>query len=121
MAAVLAVYTLARIRPWRRKSPEEIERLRSLDVHRRGRITQGHIVDIVDSRSGAAARRTIVYTYEVAGVSYEVGQDVTSLSDLARLAHNLAGQNASIKYDPKQPTNSIMACEGWCGIKISSD
>jgi transcription elongation GreA/GreB family factor len=121
MAAVLAVYTIARIRQWRRKTPDEIERLRSLDVHRRGRITQGHIVDIVDSKSGTATRRTIVYSYEVAGVSYEVGQDVTSLSGLAPHAHNLAGQNVSVKYDPKQPTNSIIACEGWCGIKMLND
>ena len=21
-----------------------------------------------------------------------------------------------IKFDPKQPTNSILACEGWCGV-----
>ena len=121
MAAVLVAWTVTRIRHWRRKSPDEIERLRRLDVHRRGRLTVGHIVDVVDSESGVASRRTIVYVYEVAGVSYEVGQDVTTLPGLASHAHGLADQSASVKYDPKTPTNSIIACEEWCGITILSD
>jgi len=37
MAAALAAWTIAAVRRWRRKSPDEIERLRRLDIHRRGR------------------------------------------------------------------------------------
>lgn len=117
MAVGLAAYAVTRIREWRRKSPEEVERLRRLDLGRRGRITHGHIVDVVDTGPESQSRLTIVYSYEVAGVSYEIGQDVTALPGIASRAPSLAGHAVSIKYDRKQPTNSIVACEDWCGIK----
>lgn len=116
MGAVLAAYAIVRIRHWRRKSPDEIERLRRLELHRRGRITHGQIVDVLDSTPDSPPRLTVVYSYEVAGVSYEVGQDVTALSGLASRAHALAGRNVSVKYDRKQPANSIVACEDWSGV-----
>ncbi len=115
-AAALAAWALARWR-WRRKSPEEIERLRRLDVNRRGRITQAHIVDVVETQAPAGRGHLVVYKYEVAGVIYEVAQDVSALPDLSAAAHALAGHTASNKYDTRQPTNSILACEEWSGIK----
>jgi len=120
MVALLPAFSLARIRPWRRKSPEEIERLRRLDIHRRGRIAHGHIVDVIQSTRAGQPHLTVLYTYEVAGVTYEVGQDVTNLPQIRANASRLAGQTASVKYDPQQPTNSIIACEGWCGITLLS-
>lgn len=121
MVVALAALTIPRIRLWRRKNPDEVERLRRLDIHRRGRIAAGHIVDIVNAEAGGTVRCTIVYAYEVAGVSYEVGQDVSTLPALAARAQGLAGQAASVKYDPKTPTNSIIACEEWRGIKIMNE
>lgn len=115
-AAALGAWTLARLR-WRRKSPDEIERLRRLDVNRRGRITVGNIVDIVDPDAATGHGRLVVYKYEVAGVIYEVAQNISGLPELAAAAPTLPGHTASIKYDPKQPTNSILACEEWSGIK----
>ena len=116
-AAALGAWTLARLR-WRRKSPEEIERLRRLDVNRRGRITVGHVVDIVDPDASAGQGRLVVYKYEVAGVIYEVAQNIAALPELAAAAPTLPGHTASIKYDPKQPTNSILACEEWNGVSL---
>ena len=117
----LSAWALARLLRQRRKSPDEIERQRRLGVNRRGRITLGNIVDIVDSEACSAPRRLIVYGYEVAGVSYEVAQDVSTLPGLSSHAHGLVGQPASIKYDPEQPTNSIIACEDWCGVALKED
>jgi hypothetical protein len=116
-AAALGVLTLTFLRRWRRKSPEEMERQRRLEVNRHGRIAAGHIADVVDSETSGAPARLIVYTYEVAGVTYEVAQDVTALPALVSAARDLAGQAASVKYDPRTPTNSIIACEEWCGVK----
>ncbi len=116
MGAVLAAYAIVRIRSWRRKSPGEIERLRRLDLHRRGRITHGQIVDVLDSEPDSPPRLTLVYSYEVAGVSYEVGQDVAALPEIALRANSLAGRNVSVKYDRKQPANSIVVCEDWSGF-----
>lgn len=58
----------------------------------------------------------LLYEYEVAGVTYEAAQDLSALPQIAAAAPFLPGQITSVKYDPKQPTNSILACEAWCGI-----
>jgi hypothetical protein len=116
VAVTSGAWILARIRSRRKKSPEEIERLRRLDVNRRGRIAAGHVVDLIESVRVGTSSCLIVYKYEVAGVSYEVAQDVSTLPRIFAAAHDVAGQTASIKYDPKRPTNSIIACEGWSGI-----
>ena len=115
-AAGLGAWLLASLKRWRRKSPEEIERERRLDVNRRGRIAVGHVVDLVESDGTPAPGRLIVYTYEVAGVTYEAAQDISALPQVAAAAHGLAGQTVSVKYDPRRPANSIIACEQWCGI-----
>lgn len=103
----------AKFKRRRRKDPAELERLRRLDVNRRGRISTGRIVELIETEDGRPAPRLVVYTYEVAGVTYEAAQDV---SGLAAGGQYLPGQIASVKYDPKQPANSIIACEGWSGI-----
>ncbi len=102
----------------RPKDPREIERLRRQDLNRRGRISAAHILDMVDSEPGKPAARLLVYAYEVAGVTYEVAQDISALPTVATAAPQLLGQVASIKYDPRRPTNSIIACEGWCGVPL---
>jgi hypothetical protein len=101
---------------WRRKDPAEIERLRRLDVNCRGRISAARILDWIGPESGHADSRLVVYKYEVAGVTYEAAQDVSALPEIAARAPYLAGQMASVKYDPQRPTNSIVACEAWCGL-----
>jgi hypothetical protein len=59
----------------------------------------------------------VSYAYEVAGVTYEAAQDVTALPEIAAMARFLSGQTASVKYDPKRPANSIIACEEWSGCR----
>ena len=120
VTAGLGAWLLAALKRWRRKSPEEIERQRRLDVDRCGRIAMGHVVDLVEPEGMPAAGCLIVYTYEVAGVTYEAAQDVSPLPDVVAAAHGLAGQIASVKYDPRRPTNSIIACEEWCGIALNN-
>jgi hypothetical protein len=111
----LAAYSHFR-RRWRRKSPEEIERLRRLELNQRGRITFGTVLEWLEPPAEAPATRIIVYMYEVAGVTYEVGQDCTALAEVVRSATWLPGQTVSIKYDLKSPSNSIVACEEWNGF-----
>jgi len=117
VAVTSGALIVARIRSWRKKSPEEIERLRRVDISRRGRITAGHVVDLIESDRAGTSPCLIVYKYEVAGVSYEVAQDVSMLPQILAEARGLGGQTASVKYDPKRPTNSIIVCEDWSGIK----
>jgi len=101
---------------WRRKDPAELERLRRLDVNKRGRISAGRVVDLVEAEAGAARPSLVVYSYEVAGVTYQAAQDVTALPEIVSIVQFLPGRNASVKYDPKRPANSIIACEEWSGL-----
>jgi len=58
----------------------------------------------------------LYYQYELAGVEYSASQDVKSLAavlpeDLTRLMGPV-----SVKYDPRNPANSIIICEDWSGL-----
>ncbi len=110
------VWAWRTVRRWRRKSPDEIERLRRMGVNACGRIILGRIVELAEPVADGPAVPILLYEYEVAGVTYEAAQDVSPLPEIAAAAPFLPGQTTSVKYDPKQPTNSILACEAWCGI-----
>jgi hypothetical protein len=58
----------------------------------------------------------IHYQYELRGVAYFASQDVSALrgllpEDPARLAGPV-----NVKYDPRNPANSIVLCEEWSGL-----
>jgi hypothetical protein len=110
------VWVWRTMRRWRRKSPDEVEHLRRLSVNACGRIISGRIVDLAEPVPAGPAGPILLYEYEVAGVTYEAAQDVSALPEIAAAAAYLPGQTTSVKYDPRQPTNSILACETWCGI-----
>lgn len=110
------VWAWRTVRRWRRKSPDEIERLRRLEVNACGRIGLGRIVELAEPVADGPPGPILLYQYEVAGVTYEAAQDLSALPEIAAAAPFLPGQTTSVKYDPKQPTNSILACEGWCGM-----
>lgn len=122
LATGVAIVIWNVVRRSRRKDPDEIERRRRMEVNRRGRITAAEIVDLLEPDSGipaAGARRAlvVVYKYEVAGVTYEVSQDISALSSTLTSVCLTGSQTASVKYDPKAPTNSIVLCEEWSGIR----
>jgi hypothetical protein len=117
----------------RRPDPEDTERRRRSHVNQVGRIVDGQIVEIIDvlpppplenpprkSRRPASHngghRRLVGYTYSISGVSYETAQDVTGLEERAALHRLAAGQAASVKYDPANPSNSILIADDWSGL-----
>ena len=59
----------------------------------------------------------VCYSYSISGVSYETAQDVTGLEERAPLDRMVAGQPASIKYDPSNPSDSILIAEDWSGLR----
>ncbi len=105
-------------RRWRRPDAAELERRRRLRVNRIGRLADGRIVELVEASEGAdaAGQPLVVYNYEVRGVEYQSAQDVSFLGARLDLRRVASGQPASVKYDPQNPTNSIILCEGWSGI-----
>lgn len=120
------------------EDPEDEERRRRFQLNQVGRIVEGLVVELVEtpgtpapestsvpvsqqdsSVSGGGAfgmRRLIRYSYSIAGVTYETAQDVTGLEERLCLERLAAGQPASVKYDPANPSNSILVADDWSGI-----
>ena len=101
----------------RRPSAEEIERRRREHLGTHGRITDGLIVDartLDGEESIASAPEVLVYSYRLAGVTYNCAQDVSMLPDQVR-GYRL-DQPISVRYDPRHPGNSILVSESWSGL-----
>ena len=128
VAGVAAAFQLFRRPP----DPEEMERQRRMHLNRVGRIVEGHIVELLEVAAAPAAsrgfarrkasndnrqRQLVCYSYSISGVSYETAQDVTSLQASASLGRITAGQPASVKYDPSNPSNSILVADNWSGVR----
>jgi hypothetical protein len=123
---------------WRRRphDPSEIERRRRVHLNQIGRIVEGQVLEIVEhpSEAPAASRglfagrksssapagngthKLLFYTYSISGVTYETAQDITGLEERAALHRVIAGQPASVKYDPANPSNSILVADDWSGL-----
>ncbi len=126
----------------RRKPPDagQVERERRAYLNRVGRIVEGQVLEIVEhgratpsgateaakrprmfakSQPGAdtsAPQRLLYYTYAISGVTYETAQDITGLEERLHLTRVAAGQTASVKYDPSNPSNSILLADDWSGL-----
>ena len=135
----VAVLALIGVVFWLRRKPEdagEIERKRCAFLNRVGRIVEGQILEIVEqSRDSQEARpssilenrktstvaangtrKLLYYTYSISGVSYETAQDVTGLEERLHVTRIATGQTASVKYDPSNPSNSILLADDWSGL-----
>lgn len=62
------------------------------------------------------AQKLLYYTYSISGVTYETAQDVSGFEEQAHLKRIAVGQSASVKYDPSNPSNSILLADDWSGI-----
>jgi hypothetical protein len=102
----------------RKKTPEQRETLRRQRINAQGRITDGTVLDVQAFDSDTEHFVQMVnYTYDVAGVQYECSQDVTHLRQFLDLPSCRIGVTTSIKYDPRNPGNSIVVAETWCGLR----
>ena len=132
LVAAGAAMSLLRRRP---PDPTEAERKRRSYLNQIGRIVEGQVLEIVEAppqtperrgffhRKPAPAandenetRKMLWYTYSISGVSYETAQDITGLEERACLHRIVAGQPASVKYDPSNPSNSILVADDWSGL-----
>jgi hypothetical protein len=133
----LALFAILILYFWLRRKPDdpaEIERQRRAYLNKVGRIVEGQVLEIADhareaketkpggmfgkQRAGASngTRKLIHYTYSISGVTYETAQDITGLEERLVLNRVAAGQTASVKYDPSNPSNSILIADDWSGL-----
>jgi hypothetical protein len=113
----LVLYAVTR----RKTSEEELERMRRQDLVRGGRIIDGTVIDAVELSEPESGRvggmQLILYKYEIAGVAYECSQDVTHLRESLNFRDVRIGFPCSVRYDTRQPENSIVVAEDWTGLR----
>jgi hypothetical protein len=111
--AALAIVIAFLVRRYlrRRPTPEELERRRRVTLHRLGKMGDGEIIDV------EAASASIVYSYSVAGVVYTASQDLVALQSLLPKDPMTMVGPVSVKFDPRNPANSMVLCEDWTGLR----
>jgi hypothetical protein len=101
-----------------RKTPEQRETERRLRLSSTGRIIDGTVLDVQEyTNEGSSPVQLLLYSYDVAGVSYECAQDITFLRQFVDLHSCRIGLPASVKYDPHNPGDSIVVSEDWMGLR----
>jgi hypothetical protein len=102
-----------------KKSAEELEHQRRTELTIGGRIIDGNVIDVLELEDDVTRRQMIllIYTFDVAGVIYEASQDVTHLRQFIDLYSCRLGLPASVKYDPHNPSDSIVISETWSGLR----
>ena len=59
----------------------------------------------------------LLYSYRLAGVTYNCAQDVSQLADRVR-GYSIEGP-VQVRYDPRNPCNSVLVSESWCGLWVT--
>ena len=131
--AALAMIAYAFFRP--AVDPLAEERKRRLHLNQIGRIAEGQVVELIEHAPeskkarkglfGASAhpladmrpRHLVSYSYSISGVTYHTAQDITGLESQVRFERLAAGQPASVKYDPSNPSDSILVADDWSGLR----
>ena len=112
LAGVLVVLlALMGYRAWRhsRITPEERERRRRAALAASGKMGDATLVEIRDD--------LLFYSYGVRGVEYTASQDISRLKN--QMPGDLSAvRSVSVKYDPKNPANSIVIAEAWTGLHV---
>jgi hypothetical protein len=114
IGTAVAGYVLLRRK---RKTSEELEQERRTRLNEVGRITDGTVIDVQELSTEQHEATMLIYQYDVAGVSYEASQDVTYLRQWINLHSCRLGLPTSVKYDSRNPGNSMVISEGWTGLR----
>lgn len=94
-----------------RRGPEEKERMRRRHLTANGRLADAFVTDVSD--------QAIHYQYQVAGVVYDSAQDVGPLREWIPEDSSLILGPAYVKYLARDPQNSVLITEEWCGLRTA--
>jgi hypothetical protein len=115
-AAALGSWLIFRRRP----TPEERELARRQFLTQSGRLVDGNLLDVNEVPVDNGRTLTLlVYGYRIGGVDYECSQDITVLNGILDAALVRAGFPCSVRYQPGNPQNSIVAAESWSGLRAT--
>lgn len=121
LSAAAAIVGYAMFSRKKKQTDEQVERERRRQLTLGGRIIDGNVIDVLELEDDETERQMIllVYSYDVAGVTYEASQDVTHLRQFIDLYSCRLGLPASVRYDPHNPGDSIVISESWTGLRKS--
>jgi hypothetical protein len=88
---------------FRKKIEDEASRIARLS--RTGRMADGKIIDAVSANDGRITE--VTYTYMLAGVQYESSQALSEVQQ-QKSKDYAPGKQIIVRYDPRQPANSIV-------------
>ena len=88
---------------FRKKVEDEASRIARLS--KTGRMTDGNIIDAISDNNGRITQ--VTYTYMLAGVLYESSQALDERQQ-QRSFDYAPGNQIVVRYDPRQPANSIV-------------
>jgi hypothetical protein len=94
-----------------RITPAERERRRRAALVVRGKLGDA---TLLDSRDGM-----LHYAYDVRGVAYDAWQDITALQQSLPPSGDAIFGPVLVKYDAKNPANSIVLSEEWSGFRFT--
>jgi hypothetical protein len=94
-----------------RPSETELERRRRTHLRTRGKMGDANLLEYRE--------HMVVYSYAIGGVEYMASQDLSDLLTLLPEDRWSAIGPASIKYDPRNPANSIVLSEEWSGLRTA--
>lgn len=115
MSAAVVVAGSAAIVWWRLRSritPAEAERRRRSALATTGKLGDATLHETRES--------LLIYHYDVGGVNYGAAQDISALRGRVPLDEESIFGAVLVKYDPKNPANSIVVSEEWSGFRTTS-
>jgi hypothetical protein len=90
---------------FRRKKEDDGEVMRRARLLLNGRIAEGMIFDVTSNEAGETTH--IFYSYNITGVDYESSQTLNH-TQRRRQSDYAPGARVTVRYDPHQPTNSVV-------------
>lgn len=113
LAALAAVAVWRALVLWKRSriSPLELERRRRAGLNAKGKMGDATLLEVRED--------LVFYSYDVRGVEYTASQDVSALRELLPADPSAVNGVVYVKYDPKNPVNSMILSEDWSGLPNS--
>jgi hypothetical protein len=62
----------------------------------------------------------VFYSYAVRGMEYQASQDISALESFLPTDRWVILGPVSVKYDPRNPANSMILSEQWNGLRRAS-
>ena len=114
LAVLVVLVGIMVVRAWKRArlTPAERERHRRMAIASTGKMGDATLTEIRGD--------LLFYSYDVRGVEYTASQDVSTLRAYMPEDYSFAVAPIFVKYNAKNPADSIVLAENWSGLRSSA-